>query len=62
MSGRTRFEQKDLFTLAFSEPSVVTMYLLPEFNLKLRPLLLAQMRPGSPGDLARVGHGRLAAG
>lgn len=47
VSGRTRFEQKDLFTLAFSEPSVVTMYLLPEFNLKLRPLLLAQMRPGS---------------
>lgn len=47
VASRTRFEQKDLFTLAFSEPSVVTMYLLPEFNLKLRPLLLAQMRPGA---------------
>ena len=47
VSARTRFVEKDLFTLAFSEPSVVTLYLLPEFNLKLRPLLLAQMRPGS---------------
>jgi len=47
VTARARFEQADLFTLAFSEPSVVTLYLLPEFNLKLRPLLLAQMRPGS---------------
>lgn len=45
--ARTQFVEKDLFTLAFSEPSVVTLYLLPEFNMKLRPLLLAQMRPGS---------------
>jgi Methyltransferase domain len=44
---RTQFVEKDLFALAFSRPSVVTLYLLPEFNMKLRPLLLAQMRPGS---------------
>lgn len=47
VSARTRFVEQDLFTLSFAEPSVVTMYLLPEFNMKLRPLLLAQMRPGS---------------
>ena len=47
VSARTRFVEQDLFTLSFVEPSVVTMYLLPEFNMKLRPLLLAQMRPGS---------------
>lgn len=47
VSARTQFVEKDLFALAFAEPSVVTLYLLPEFNLKLRPLLLAQMRPGS---------------
>ena len=47
VAGRTKFLEKDLFTLAFAEPSVVTLYLLPEFNMKLRPLLLAQMRPGS---------------
>ncbi len=47
VAARTRFAQQDLFALEFGEPSVVTMYLLPEFNLQLRPLLLAQMRPGS---------------
>jgi SAM-dependent methyltransferase len=47
VAGRAKFVERDLFTLNFREPSVVTMYLLPEFNLKLRPLLLAQMKPGS---------------
>ena len=47
VSARTRFVEQDLFTLSFAEPSVITMYLLPEFNMKLRPLLLAHMRPGS---------------
>lgn len=47
VTARAKFMEKDLFALAFAEPSVVTLYLLPEFNMKLRPLLLAQMRPGS---------------
>lgn len=47
VADRAVFIERDLFTLGFSAPSVVTMYLLPEFNLKLRPLLLAQMKPGS---------------
>lgn len=47
VANRTQFLERDLFTLNFAEPSVVTLYLLPEFNLKLRPLLLQQMRPGS---------------
>ncbi len=47
VAARAKFMEKDLFALAFAEPSVVTLYLLPEFNMKLRPLLLSQMRPGS---------------
>lgn len=47
VAAATRFLERDLFTLSFAEPSVVTLYLLPEFNARLRPLLLAQMRPGS---------------
>jgi hypothetical protein len=47
VASRAKFLQQDLFTLDFSAPSVMTLYLLPEFNLKLRPLLLAQMKPGS---------------
>jgi Histone methylation protein DOT1 len=47
VAARAKFMEKDLFELAFAEPSVVTLYLLPEFNMKLRPLLLSQMRPGA---------------
>ena len=47
VAARAKFMEKDLFALAFAEPSVVTLYLLPAFNMKLRPLLLSQMRPGS---------------
>jgi hypothetical protein len=47
VSALTQFIEKDLFTLDFSRPSVVTLYLLPEFNLKLRPKLLAELSPSS---------------
>ncbi len=47
VTARTQFLEKDLFDLAFSTPSVVTLYLLPEYNAKLKPLLLAQMKPGT---------------
>jgi SAM-dependent methyltransferase len=38
--------QGDLFQLDFSDADVVTLYLLPDLNLKLRPKLLA-LRPGT---------------
>ncbi len=41
-----RFEVKDFFELDFSQADIVSAYLLPEVNLKLRPKLLA-MRPGT---------------
>ena len=41
-----RFEQGDIFKFDYSFASVVTMYLLPGLNLKLRPTLL-KMRPGT---------------
>ncbi len=47
VSELTQFFEKDLFELDFSRPSVVALYLLPEFNLKLRPKLLAELKPGS---------------
>jgi Methyltransferase domain len=47
VAARTRFVEQDIFTLNFATPSVVSLYLLPEYNLKLRPLLLSQMKPGS---------------
>jgi len=38
---------RDLFDTDIREASVLTMYLLPEVNLQLRPRLLAQLKPGS---------------
>lgn len=46
VAGRARFEQGDIFTYDYSSATVVTMYLLPGLNLKLRPQLL-KMRPGT---------------
>src|SRR5262245_10752479 len=39
--------QQDILTVDVSPASVVTMYLLPDVNLKLRPTLLKQLKPGS---------------
>ena len=42
-----RFRRADLFKANFKEASVVTLYLLPELNVKLRPRLLAELKPGT---------------
>jgi len=48
VSDLVEFRQGDLFEADISEATVVTIYLLPEINLKLRPLLFEQLRPGTP--------------
>jgi ribosomal protein L11 methylase PrmA len=47
VSDRVRFMNADLFTSDFSEATVVTLYLLPSLNLKLRPKLMAELKPGT---------------
>ena len=42
-----RFRNEDLFKADFKEATVVTLYLLPELNVKLRPRLLAELKPGT---------------
>jgi hypothetical protein len=42
-----RFEENDLFQADFREATVVTLFLLPSVNLKLRPKLLQELRPGT---------------
>jgi len=46
VAGRARIVQGDIFVSDFSQATVVTMYLLPALNLKLRPQILG-MRPGT---------------
>ena len=40
-------KQQDILTVDLSPATVVTMYLLPDVNLKLKPNLLKQLKPGS---------------
>ena len=47
VEARTRFRRQDLFRTPIFEASVVTLYLLPEINLRLRPRLLTELRPGA---------------
>jgi SAM-dependent methyltransferase len=47
VSERALFYQRNVFDTRFSEATVVTMYLLPSINLKLRPRLLAELKPGT---------------
>jgi len=47
VSSRISFRQQDLFRTPLHGADVLTLYLLPEINLRLRPRILDQMRPGS---------------
>lgn len=42
-----RFEENDLFKADIHEASVVTLFLLPTINLKLRPKLVHDLKPGT---------------
>src|SRR6202140_2123413 len=44
-----KFEVNDLFAADIHNATVVTVYLLPEVNLRLRPKLLKDLKPGARG-------------
>ncbi|MFW7381899.1 MAG: class I SAM-dependent methyltransferase [Oligoflexus sp.] len=44
---RVRFLHQDLFDVDLSDATVVTLYLLPDVNIKLRPKLLRELKPGT---------------
>lgn len=41
------FIEEDIFTVDFSEATIVTLYLLQSVNMQLRPKILDQLRPGT---------------
>ncbi|NMG05475.1 class I SAM-dependent methyltransferase [Brasilonema sp. UFV-L1] len=47
VTDKVKFLQQDLFKSDFSEATVVTLYLLPELNVKLRSQLFQQLKPGT---------------
>ena len=48
VTDHVEFIQQDLFETDLSEATVVTLYLLPSLNVKLRPKLLKELEPGTP--------------
>lgn len=47
VDARAGFVVQDLFATDIRAANVLTMYLLPDVNLALRPRILAEMKPGS---------------
>ena len=44
---KVKFYEGNLFDFDFSKATVLTLYLLPDVNLKLMPKILKEMKPGS---------------
>jgi len=42
-----KFEENDLFKANIGDATVVTLYLLPDVNVRLRPKLLKELKPGT---------------
>ncbi|HSF48888.1 MAG TPA: class I SAM-dependent methyltransferase [Burkholderiales bacterium] len=47
VTDRVQFREGDLFKMDLSGATVVTLYLLPDVNMKLRPKLLKELKPGT---------------
>ncbi|MGE5793582.1 MAG: methyltransferase domain-containing protein [Bacteroidota bacterium] len=47
VASRVRFVRQDLFDADLGDATVVTLYLLPRVNQRLRPKLLAELKPGT---------------
>jgi SAM-dependent methyltransferase len=47
VASRMKFRQADLFETDLRPATVVTLYLLPALNVRLRPKLFRELRPGS---------------
>jgi SAM-dependent methyltransferase len=47
VADRITFRTQDLFEARFDDASVVMLFLWPEINLKLRPKLRRELRPGT---------------
>jgi ribosomal protein L11 methylase PrmA len=47
VTNLVQFRQEDLFTADFKDATVITLYLLPDLNVKLRPKLWNELKPGT---------------
>lgn len=47
VADRTSFRTEDIFKADFRDATVVTLFLFPDVNRRLKPKLLAELRPGT---------------
>src|SRR5512145_80714 len=47
VTDKVKFVQGDIFEADIKDATVVTLYLLPDVNLRLRPKLLSDLKPGT---------------
>lgn len=47
VADRVAFHLQDLFKFPLRQATVITMYLLPSVNIRLRPRLLSELKPGT---------------
>jgi len=47
VAGKVSFVTGNLFVMDLSKATVLTMYLLPQLNMQLRPRLLSELKPGT---------------
>ena len=47
VTSLVQFRQENLFTADFKDATVITLYLLPDLNVKLRPKLWNELKPGT---------------
>lgn len=47
VTDRVQFKQDDLFKMQFSDADVLFLYLLPALNVRLRPRILDELKPGT---------------
>jgi ribosomal protein L11 methylase PrmA len=47
VTNLVQFRQEDLFAADFKDATVITLYLLPDLNVKLRPKLWSELKPGT---------------
>jgi ribosomal protein L11 methylase PrmA len=47
VTNLVQFRQEDLFKADFRDATVITLYLLPDLNVKLRPKLWNELKPGT---------------
>jgi cyclopropane fatty-acyl-phospholipid synthase-like methyltransferase len=47
VEDKVKFEENDLFKANIAHATVVTLYLLPDVNVRLKPKLLKELKPGT---------------